>query len=86
MTILISIVIVSIVVGTKFKSLQTLWFTGLFKTTFNLAMSWNFYKTLVQIRVHKMPATEIFTPRHERYWLTGTCLNGNSDSNGNYRC
>jgi hypothetical protein len=24
--------------------------------------------------------------RHERHRLTGTCLNGNSDGNGNYRC
>jgi hypothetical protein len=28
----------------------------------------------------------VIANRHERYPLTGTCLNGNSDGNGNYHC
>jgi hypothetical protein len=58
-------------------SITTLFIKGLFATFRINGTQLN--NTIIMLRVFIMS-------RHERYRLTGTCLNGNSDGNVNYHC
>jgi hypothetical protein len=58
-------------------SITTLFIKGLFATFSINGTQHN--NTIIMLRV-------LIMSRHERYQLTGTCLNGNSDGNGNYHC